>query len=234
MYCWVTASEADLRKSPQSADGYHIKDLDQLTQLVAGERVHVLELQGDWARIEALDQLWRAPSGCWQGYPGWLLLKELSSVQKAMPLVASATVPLTKESILAFAAPFLGQRYFWGGASRYSVERPRTGVDCSGLSMLLYRFHGRLIPRDAHDQYLHTVPLAPTQMEPGNLVFTADAKGSGRIDHVMIYVEDETLLEASLTGGCVRLISFQDKLGVSLADLRQGCHPSVVMVFFGG
>ncbi|MGE5830548.1 MAG: hypothetical protein ACM30G_19600, partial [Micromonosporaceae bacterium] len=63
----------------QSMSGADIADLTgrTLTQLLLGERVRVLELRGEWARVVALGQ----PSSLDpNGYPGWIPTNQLSTV----------------------------------------------------------------------------------------------------------------------------------------------------------
>ena len=50
----VAVEVADLRKEPRSAGSPLAHDPLQESQLLYGDRVRVLEIRGDWARVEAL------------------------------------------------------------------------------------------------------------------------------------------------------------------------------------
>jgi cell wall-associated NlpC family hydrolase len=65
---WIEAMSADDREDLAGRT---------LTQLLLGEKVHVLEVRGDWARVVALSQ----PSSLdTRGYPGWLPVDQLSTL----------------------------------------------------------------------------------------------------------------------------------------------------------
>ncbi len=133
------------------------------------------------------------------------------------------------------ATPFLGTSYFWGGCSSNLQQAgwPRSGVDCSSLMHLLYRTMNVSLPRNAHDQWLHCKKIASHHVKEGDLVFTAPCERTSRMDHVMLYVGEERLLEASLSAGIVRYITFKEKLGLTLEEMRMGKQPNDVVVGFG-
>jgi cell wall-associated NlpC family hydrolase len=65
---WIEAMSADDRDDLAGRT---------LSQLLLGEKVHVLEVRGDWARVVALSQ----PSSLDpRGYPGWLPIDQLSTL----------------------------------------------------------------------------------------------------------------------------------------------------------
>jgi hypothetical protein len=108
----------------------------------------------------------------------------------------------------SFCRQWEGTPYLWGGTSSFQPDRVdyRTGVDCSGLVWLLARHQGRLVPRDAHDQWRFCESLATqADLQPGDLVFFSDQDVSSRIHHVMIYLRDDTLIEAAGSTGHVHL-----------------------------
>ncbi len=115
---------------------------ERVTSLVAGEKVFVVEAQGDWTRVLAPDQPTHLDPA---GYPGWV-----------------RTAGLASDDPLAVARGFLGTPYVWGGLSR-------DGIDCSGLVHLSFRAVGSRVPRDAADQAAAAVPVQDPQ--PGDLYF---------------------------------------------------------------
>jgi cell wall-associated NlpC family hydrolase len=92
------------------------------------------------------------------------------------------------------ALQYLGVPYVWGGASP-------SGFDCSGLVMYVYAQLGISLPHYTVAQWNATVPVAPTQMEPGDLVFF-DGLG-----HVGIYIGGGQFVDAPHTGSVVRIDS---------------------------
>ena len=113
--------------------------------------------------------------------------------------VASIPAPAGSR-IVSEAKRFLGLAYLWGGTSGF-------GVDCSGLSHLVYRRYGIVIPRDADRQALHGTPVSRSALQPGDLVFFAGPGGTGTIHHVGIYVGGGQMIDSPQTGFSVRIVS---------------------------
>lgn len=138
--------------------------------------------------------------------------------------------------IVAESQKFLGSPYHWGGRSAYRPAKvPLTGVDCSGLSNLLYRLQGIDIPRDAHDQFLKCYRKSSgKQLVPGDLIFSIEeGSASGRVDHVMVYIGGDNVVEATLTYGQVKHTNIKEKSGRSLADISEGERAGKHRFFFG-
>lgn len=82
------------------------------------------------------------------------------------------------EQLELYLHPFLGAPYLWGG-------RTPGGVDCSGLTQMLYILMGIYLPRDASQQAEEGDPVDLLDLaEPGDLAFFDNAEG--RITHVGI------------------------------------------------
>jgi cell wall-associated NlpC family hydrolase len=102
-------------------------------------------------------------------------------------------------AVAAEARRFLGLPYLWGGTSSF-------GYDCSGLVYSLYARFGRILPRDARDQRHAGVPVALSELRPGDLLFFAGPGGVGRVHHVAIYVGGGRMIDAPYTGTSVEMI----------------------------
>jgi cell wall-associated NlpC family hydrolase len=132
-----------------------------------------------------------------------LRAQELAAQQAAAQSQTTSTFP-TITPILGngsghpaaarIALQYLGVPYVWGGASP-------GGFDCSGLVMYVYAQLGISLPHYTVSQWDVTEPIAPSQMQPGDLVFF-DGLG-----HVGIYIGGGQFVDAPHTGSVVRIDS---------------------------
>lgn len=106
---------------------------------------------------------------------------------------------LTGARLVAQARRFLGLQYLWAGTSGF-------GLDCSGLTHLVFRALGLTIPRDAADQAgVGRRVTSRGALRPGDLVFFRNA--SGTIHHVGMCVGDGRMIHAPGTGRAVTIAS---------------------------
>ena len=122
-------------------------DAEQVTQLLRGEPLSVLEERDGWARIETA-----------YGYPGWSRADALLGPPVEAPWPAA-----TGDDVLGEARAYLGAPYEWGGLS----ER---GIDCSGLVHMAFRRVGIVVPRDSHQQEEAGEPVPEGRLEPGDVL----------------------------------------------------------------
>jgi cell wall-associated NlpC family hydrolase len=108
------------------------------------------------------------------------------------------TAPPTQYSgVVGIAMQFLGVPYVWGGASP-------SGFDCSGLVMYVYAQVGVSLPHYTGAQWAMGVPVAYSDLQPGDLVFF-DGLG-----HVGIYIGGGEFIHAPHTGDVVRIDSLSE------------------------
>ena len=100
--------------------------------------------------------------------------------------------------IVSIAQRYFGVPYVWGGASP-------SGFDCSGLTMYCYAQIGIGMSHGATDQQRSSIPVALTDLRPGDLIFFGNASFS---HHVAIFVQGTTCIEAPHTGDVVRYGTF--------------------------
>lgn len=134
-----------------------------------------------------------APAGAGGGFAGALAqaVAQSGSGQVAGE-PASAAVG---EQAVKLGKQYLGVPYLWGGTD------PAHGLDCSGLTQLVFKRLGIDLPRVSRDQAKAGTEVASLkQARPGDLVFFGDP-----VHHVGIYAGDGMMVEAPHRGADVRI-----------------------------
>lgn len=100
-----------------------------------------------------------------------------------------ATEKYDAQTIIHLAKEFLNAPYLWGGKSIL-------GIDCSGLTQLVFAIGGYLLPRNASQQVQLGVQIDfISEVQAGDLAFFGD--NEDRITHVGIFVDNEQIIHAS-------------------------------------
>jgi cell wall-associated NlpC family hydrolase len=96
---------------------------------------------------------------------------------------------------IAYAVAQLGKPYIWGGTGP-------AGFDCSGLVMMAYQAAGIDLPRTTFEQvFSGTAVSSLSQLEPGDLLFTAGSDGTNTDPgHVGMYIGSGLVIQAAETG----------------------------------
>ncbi len=113
--------------------------------------------------------------------------------------------------------PFLGAPYLWGG-------RTPSGVDCSGLTQMLFILMGIYLPRDASEQAEEGDPVELLDLsEPGDLAFFENEEGN--IVHVGVILtrNEEGDLRIAHASGRVRIDKL-DQQGIYNAEDGKYSH----------
>lgn len=141
---------------------------------------------------------------------------------------------LRKQAVSA-ALTFKDNYYSWGGRSAQSKDFLVSSIDCSALINLSYLTLGLQLPRDAHDQFLYATPIEKgSELQVGDVIFLA-SKQKNRVRHVMMYIGDEKLIEATYSNDVdhVRVVSVKEKLGISLDQIKQGQENNDIIIYLG-
>lgn len=107
---------------------------------------------------------------------------------------------------------YLNSPYLWGGKTPF-------GIDCSGLTQMVFKQCGIDLPRDAYQQAETGQPVAfAGETKTGDLAFFDNE--AGRITHVGIMLENQQIIHAS---GRVRIDDL-DHYGIMNLDEKQYSH----------
>lgn len=112
---------------------------------------------------------------------------------------------------------FAGAPYVWGGVTPW-------GVDCSGLVQTTFAARGVALPRDSADQAKQGVAVNEAAAQPDDLLFFGEV--AGRITHVALLGDDETLVHSTIACGGFVVESWREgnrahKLRAQLQAIRR-------------
>lgn len=117
-----------------------------------------------------------------------------------------------KSNLIDTALNYLNAPYLWGGKTPF-------GIDCSGLTQMVYKINGYSLLRDASQQATQGEALSfIEESEPGDLAFFNNEEGA--ITHVGIIMKDNYIIHAH---GKVR-IDRLDQTGIYNSERRTHTH----------
>ena len=180
--CWAVVSRpsAKLYKSPETSSSsrrVYFGTILKYTGYLKDEEKGGAGRQNYWLKCVSAD-----------GEEGWLL-NDQAVLRDNSPF----TVKTDGTSIVSLGSMFAGTVYLWGGMTS-------GGIDCSGLTYMVYRFSGILIPRDADQQFMVGTPVNVNSLRAGDLIFWGRG---GEARHVAIYLGGGRMLESSRSRGVV-------------------------------
>ncbi len=111
---------------------------------------------------------------------GLLACKSNQPSTKDTTKQSSTTKESSKEKeIVKIARSYVGVKYQYGGVSN-------KGVDCSGLSHLVYKDAGIILPRISQEQSKFGKRVYIGELRKGDLIFFGAKPGSKKITHIGI------------------------------------------------
>ncbi|MBT8183475.1 MAG: C40 family peptidase [Eudoraea sp.] len=117
-----------------------------------------------------------------------------------------------KPELISTALLYLNAPYLWGGKTPF-------GIDCSGLTQMVYKINGHFLKRHAAEQATQGEALSfIEESEPGDLAFFDDAEGI--IDHVGLIMKNNYIIHVH---GQVR-IDRLDHSGIFNAEVKNYTH----------
>jgi len=156
-------------------------DSETISTVNKDEEIAVIEVLDGWVKVEVDNT---------QGYVSADYVDvavKLKTGNTLKELYYGNGVSDTRVDLVNYALQFVGNRYVWGGTSLTK------GVDCSGFTMKIYQKYGVSLPHHSGSQPGHGRKISRSEIKPGDLIFY----GSGRIDHVAIYIGNGQIVHAA-------------------------------------
>lgn len=125
--------------------------------------------------------------------------KEVAIVSQRLGIALKNTNKEDDKNMKLYAecSLWIGVPYKYGGTSK-------RGVDCSGLTMNVYKkVYKKKIARSTDDLAKETKKISKNNLYTGDLVFFSTSKKKGKITHVGIYFKDGYFIHASTSRGVV-------------------------------
>ena len=237
-FCLVSISPVRL----MGDDGSEI-----VTQLLFGELVEVHDLQAPWAKIRTVSDgyegfidhkhiayLTPKEARRWSEGLGYLADREraIQTPWGVQRICRGSFIPENQTAFsigthdfhfidqptaafstpLEFALDYVNTPYLWGGKSPF-------GIDCSGITQVIYRFFGLNLPRDASEQVDLGQEIEFDEHQAGDLAYFKNK--TGKVTHVGILDGAGGIIHAS---GHVRRDVF-NKDGIYRKDIESLTHP---------
>ena len=198
--------------------GYGVVDADVLNvrstpdmegeicgKLIDGEKVDIITKTGEWFEILYEDK----SSFVHSDYILASRRKNNETEAKEEEPPKKTAPPQSLEGrekaaeVVELAKSFLGTPYVWGG------ESPEEGFDCSGLVFYVYSQFDVDLYRVAADQRKNGTEVDLLSLMPGDIVLFWNRTYYSDINHVGIYVGNNSFIHAPQTGDVVKITTLE-------------------------
>ncbi len=155
--------------------------------------------------------------------PSLMAAEEATGVTSTAPSAYSINPSENLKNLFTEVKQYLGIRYRFGG------ETP-SGFDCSGFVRFMFNKELNVnLPRSSREMATIGTRIDRNELRPGDLVFFKNAKD--RINHVGIFVGNDTFVHSSLSKGITRdtlnesYYSKRFATGVRILDIQSNHLP---------
>lgn len=127
-------------------------------------------------------------------------MERINSIRNNVPkyVPSRGAANFSQDTVVAYAANFLGTPYVWGGTT------PNPGFDCSGFVRYVYAHFGVQLGRATYDQIHNGYAVSRDQLQPGDIVFFGK---NGSPTHEGMYIGNNSYIHAPHTGDVVKISS---------------------------
>ncbi|TXI24597.1 MAG: NlpC/P60 family protein [Nitrosomonas sp.] len=136
--------------------------------------------------------------GVAQQEPPTSSLRRATRASYRPPAPPPPPIPLWQKAIQV-ALSKKGTLYVWGA-------KGPNNFDCSGLTQFAWKQAGITLGPDTYAQFQQGVPVAPSDVQPGDLLFPSASMNSRGPGHVQLAIGNGMVIEAPGRGMTVRIV----------------------------
>ena len=207
-YAVVIADRLNVRQDP-ATDAKRIGYIDN------GEKVKILENDGDWLKVQYTDSKEGYVSAEYVTISEEFIYAKTIEEEQAEIAAQKATTTYTsnaelRQGIIDYAMQYLGNRYVHGGSSLSG------GTDCSGFTCFIYAEFGYSISRTPGGQYSGAGrSISSEELQPGDIVCYS-SNGGKSCTHVGLYIGDGQIIHSanSRKGVIISAVDYSPIIGM--------------------
>lgn len=141
------------------------------------------------------------------------IVENLDTAVTMTELLYGQGVSDVRVDLVEYAKQFLGNPYVWGGTSLTK------GADCSGFVLSVFKKYGVTLSHSSRAQANEGTKISMDEAKPGDLVFYGN--GSGRINHVAIYIGGGQVIHASSPRSGIKISKYNYRTPLKVVRVLQ-------------